>query len=152
MKDLAKSAGLPRDLVRKIDPDMNAKQERKIATKINNSSYAKTNNIQVSTGNTKNGPKTTVGSGQRVSTSGTKAGQGATKAKVNEPPKASNKNNTSSSNKTSSSSSSKSSGNKSSSPQKNNPPPKKADPPKKSSSNNNNNNKKKKKKWCECTF
>jgi len=92
LKEVAKAAGLPRDLIKKIDPDMSAKRERQIATLINDSSYAKTNNFEISTGNTKNGPKTTVGSGQRVSLSGTKIGKGATKARVNEPPKASNKN------------------------------------------------------------
>ena len=91
LKDLAKSANIPRDLIRTIDKDMTAKQERKVVQKINNSSYAAVNSIKVSTGNTKNGVKTQVGSGQRVATGGM-GGRGATNARINEPPKATNKN------------------------------------------------------------
>lgn len=92
LKDLAKSAGLSNTLINKIDPNMTAKQERRIVTQINNSNFAQSNNIAVSTGNTKNGVKTTVG-GNDVSLAGSVRGQGATNAKIIEPPAATNKNN-----------------------------------------------------------
>jgi hypothetical protein len=92
LKDLANAAGLPNNLVNKIDPNMTAKQERRIVSQINNSNYAQSNNIAVSTGNTKNGVKTTI-AGSAVSLAGSTTAQGATNAKINEPPAATNKNN-----------------------------------------------------------
>jgi len=57
LKDLAKSAGLPKDLIKKIDADMSKKQQQNITNKINNSAYANQAGIQVSTGNIVNGKK-----------------------------------------------------------------------------------------------
>jgi len=91
LTDLAQSAGLPNKLINKIGTDMTARQERRIVNAINNSDFASSNNISVSTGNTKNGTKTTV-AGNSVSTAGSTAGKGATNAKINEPPRAADKN------------------------------------------------------------
>ncbi len=92
-KDLAREADVPRDLIKKIDGDMTKKQEEKIVTLINNSSYAQQNNIQVSTGSAKNSTKTEIGTGQKVGVEPNKVGKGETAARIYEPKKADNKNN-----------------------------------------------------------
>jgi hypothetical protein len=78
LKELAKDAGLPKDLRQKIDADMTAKQQNKVANAINNSSYAQVANIQVSTGNIKHGEKTTVLANNKVAVvqEGSKTGAG----------------------------------------------------------------------------
>jgi outer membrane biosynthesis protein TonB len=79
LKELAKDAGLPKDLKQLIDKDMTAKQQTKVVNAINNSSYAQVANIQVSTGNIKHGEKTKVDPGNNrvaVTQEGSRIGAG----------------------------------------------------------------------------
>jgi len=92
LKELAIAAGIPQNLINTISTSMSAAQERRIVNAINSSSYAQVNNISVSTGNTRGGIKTEVGTGQNVSLPGQQTGQGATGAQINEPPGPSNMN------------------------------------------------------------
>jgi hypothetical protein len=60
LKDLAKDAGLPKDIIRKIDSDLTKKQQDNIINKINKSPNFVANNLQVSTGNNMGSERTTV--------------------------------------------------------------------------------------------
>ena len=79
LKELAKDAGVPRDLIRKIDSDMTAKQQQNVVNKINNSNYAQVANIKVSTGNNMGAERTTILGNNVVKTAlqpGTTVGRG----------------------------------------------------------------------------
>lgn len=92
LKEIARSAGIPQSTIRKINKDMSPKFEARVVNQINNSNFADDKNIQVSTGNIKNGrtvatSESGVNRPVKTTTEGSRVGSGTQpKSKTVTPP------------------------------------------------------------------